>query len=453
MIIMKFGGSSIMDAVRIKSVVEIIRAHLGESPVIVFSAMGKVTDWLLAAGEQALKESRVDIEAIRGIHEEASRDLAIEPPEMDELLSRLEQLLTGVSLIRELSPRTRDFLVSFGERLSVRLISAYMNRAGIPSKFFDAWDTGFLTSSEFQNAAVLPETYAQVEHTFSGLREKYEYTPVVTGFIGKDRDGNITTLGRGGSDLTASVLGNALLASEVQVWKDVDGLMTTDPKIVNSAQVVGEISFEEASELAYFGAKILHPQSILPAMEKNIPVRVKNSYRPGEPGTIIRKNVFSGALVKVLTFQRHITVVDIVSTRMLGLSGFLSRVFTLFARYGISVDMIASSEISVSLTLNKTTGNDEDLSKLLAELQEIALVTARKDKAMITVVGNVERSSEIVAKIFSPLSVKGIIVQMISQGASKVNVSFIVENRELEMVVRSIHDTFWPPCVAQENDH
>jgi aspartate kinase len=443
MIVMKCGGTSVKDAERIRAVIEIVRGSLGEKPVMVFSAMGKVTDLLIASGERALKQGAVDIEEIRKVHIDAARELSIGIDEIEKLLTDLENLLRGIALIGELSPRTRDLLVSFGERLSVRVITAGLNKAGIPARCYDAWDIGFVTNSEFQNASLLPQAFDMIRDRLAPALAEYAFTPVVTGFIGKDEKGRVTTLGRGGSDLTASILGNALDAREVQVWKDVDGLLTTDPKVVPEAEIVDEISFEEASELAYFGAKILHPQSILPAMEKNIPVRVRNSYRPESPGTVIRKDAVSASPVKVITFQRHVTLVDIVSTRMLGLHGFLAKVFHVFAKYAVSVDMIASSEISISLTLNRNGGSAETVGKLCEELQEFANVSVRPEKGIVTVVGDVTHSSSVLAEIMSLLVRLGIKVQMISQGASKVNISFIVDSDEVEPVVKSLHRQFF----------
>jgi aspartate kinase len=443
MIVMKFGGSSVKDSTRIASVGEIIRNNLHRSPIIVFSAMGATTDWLLECGNRALREGTVDIERIRSLHIGCAMELGVPADELEALFRQLENLLMGITLIRELSVRTLDFLVSFGERLSVRIIAPYLTKTGIPARAFDAWEIGLVTTSQFQNALVLPESFERIRGHLGKLTADYAYTPVITGFIAKDGEGNVTTLGRGGSDLTASLLGNALDAEEVQVWKDVDGLMTTDPKIVAGAKVVEEISFDEASELAYFGAKILHPQSMLPAMEKNIPVRVKNSYAPEAPGTVILKCSDEKSLVKVITFQRRITLIDIVSTRMLGLSGFLAHVFQVFARHDLSVDMIASSEISISLTLNKNARIDACFPALLAELKEIASVEASRELAMVTIVGDVRRSTETLARVFQALRDEGIMVQMVGQGASKVNISFIINNDELDHAVKALHGVFF----------
>ncbi|HNX77256.1 MAG TPA: aspartate kinase [Candidatus Rifleibacterium sp.] len=442
MIVMKFGGSSLADAGRIKHVTEIIRMFLPEKPLIVVSAMGKTTDNLLAAGELAVS-GNVCVDAISRLHLTTAEELQINPEDLNTLLNELHRLLEGISLIREVSDRTRDYLVSFGERLSARILAAHLSQVGINAEFFDAWDLGILSNSRFTDAEVLEESYAAIAARLGHLKNDYAATPIVTGFIARDRQGNITTLGRGGSDLTASILGSALGVDEIQVWKDVDGILTTDPRIVPAARPVTSISFEEASELAYFGAKVLHPRSILPAMAKNIPVRVKNSYNPAHPGTLIL-NRFDDQeeMLRVLTVKRNVTLVDIVSTRMLGQYGFLARVFQIFAEQKVSVDMLATSEVSISLTLDSRNGA---IGQLKNELEKVASVGIKTGKTIVTMVGNVQRSSLILEKTFSVLNRSGINVQMISQGASKVNISFIVDDQQAEACISELHRAFFEP--------
>jgi len=237
------------------------------------------------------------------------------------------------------------------------------------------------------------------------------------------------------------VLGAALRAREIQVWKDVDGILTTDPRIVKNAQPVKNISFEEASELAYFGAKVLHPRSIIPAMCKKIPVRVKNSYNPTHPGTLILSMIDdSDEMLRVLTFKKKVTVVDIVSTRMLGQYGFLAKVFQIFDEQKVSVDMLATSEVSISVTLDN---RENGIDGLKTELEKIANVNIKTGKTIVTMVGNVKRSSEILERTFDVLSASSINVQMISQGASKVNISFIVDDEEADTCIRELHRAFF----------
>lgn len=440
MIIMKFGGSSVADAERIRHVSDIIRLFLKDRPLIVASAMGKTTDNLLAAADRAIN-GKVCIEEISNLHFQVARDLQVEDTEVRSLLDELNRLLQGIAMLKEVSPRTKDYLVSFGERLSVRILAAHLNRDGVKARFFDAWDIGFTSNSDFTDAELLDETYSKVADSLGSLKEDYAYTPIITGFIAKDKNGIITTLGRGGSDLTASVLGASLAVDEIQVWKDVDGILTTDPRVVKNAQPVKNVSFEEASELAYFGAKVLHPRSILPAMAKNIPVRVKNSYNPTHPGTLILSSLdHEKELLRVLTFKKNVTLVDIVSTRMLGQYGFLAKVFQIFDEQQVSVDMVATSEVSISLTLDS---KNNGIDKLKAELEKIARVKIKSGKTIMTMIGNVERASEILEKTFDVLRQNKINVQMISQGASKVNISFIVDDEQAETCVKALHQTFF----------
>lgn len=440
MVIMKFGGSSLANAERIRHVTDIIRMFVNEQPLIVASAMGKTTDNLLAAAEKAL-QGQVCINEIRRLHQEAAAELEVDFLPVETLLNELERLLEGISLIRELSARTRDYLVSFGERLSIRILAPFLTRQGMIAEFHDAFDIGFKSNSNFNDAELLDETYKNIAEKLGHLKKDYTFTPVITGFIAKDSNGNITTLGRGGSDLTASVLGAALEVKEIQVWKDVDGILTTDPRLVKSARPVKNVSFEEASELAYFGAKVLHPRSMLPAMKKNIPFRVKNSYNPEHAGTLIVSHVEDRSeLVRVITFKKNVTLVDIVSTRMLGQYGFLAKVFQVFDEHHVSVDMLATSEVSISLTLDSRVDN---LERLKSELEKFANVKIKTGKTMITLVGSVEHSSEILAMTSAALNMLKTNIQMISQGASKVNISFIVDDSEADASIKELHRLFF----------
>jgi aspartate kinase len=267
--------------------------------------------------------------------------------------------------------------------------------------------------------------------------------PVVTGFIAKCRDGSITTLGRGGSDLTATFIAASCRAEEVQVWKDVDGIMTYDPRIVKTALPVSDISYEEAAELAFFGAQVLHPQAMLPCGKTGTPVIIKNSYSPSAVGTRISAQA-DGAPVRALASRSDVTLIDIVSVRMLGASGFLGEVFAAFARHKISVDMVATSEVSVSITLSS--GND--LSAVKKELSRIANIEVKTKKAIVTIICNIKKSSQILERAFGVCAKLGVQVQMISQGASKVNISFIVNDTQSENVVRALHREFFEPPQA-----
>ncbi len=440
MIVMKFGGSSVADAERIRHVASIIKAYREQRPVVVLSAMGDTTDFLLEAADEAVN-GKADIENVAALHRETVRILGIDGRNVELLLSELMQLLTGISMLRELTKKTRDYLVSFGERLSVRIMSAFLEKEGIPATFFDAWDIGITSDSNFMAAELLDDVWHTIPaHLNSYKNGTSNSVPIVTGFIAKDRNGNITTLGRGGSDLTATIIGAAMDAGEIQTWKDVDGIMTTDPRICPDAKPVPEVTYEEAQELAMFGAQVLHPRSMVPCRKTGTPVRVKNSYNISSPGSIIVEK-HSGKVPPVcaITTVKHITLIDIVSSRMLGAAGFLAHVFNQFLKWNISIDVIATSEVSVSLTVN----SKNDLSGLAEDLGHVAEVRMHGGKAIVTIICDAAHSSAILAAGFEALAEEGINVQMISQGASKVNISMIVDDNEAERTVRILHKAYF----------
>jgi len=441
MIVMKFGGSSVADASRLRHVAEIVKTQLDKKPVLVLSAMGDTTDHLLEAGNTALKNGKVEIAQVEKLHLATIKNLKLtNQKEVGDLLEELSRLLSGIALIRELSPRTKDYLVSFGERLSVRIAAAFLKSIGMNARAFDAWDLGFISNSNYTSAELLKESWDLIPAKVLPLI-KGNVLPVVTGFLAKDEKGSITTLGRGGSDLSATMIAAACKAEEAQVWKDVDGILTADPRIVKTARPVQNVTYDEAAELAYFGAQVLHPRAMQPCMKTGTPVLVKNSYNIDAPGTKIEQTLTSkkSPPVRAITSKHKVTLVDIVSTRMLGQYGFLSEVFAVFAKHNISIDMVATSEVSVSLTLDTS----YDLSEVKKELSKIASIDIKAEKAIISIIGNVKRSSEILARAFRICQLIGVTVQMISQGASKVNISFIVNDNESEEVVKSLHLDFF----------
>ncbi|ERN06216.1 hypothetical protein AMTR_s00016p00169310 [Amborella trichopoda] len=411
--VMKFGGSSVASADRMREVADLILGFPEERPVIVLSAMGKTTNKLLQGGEKAVscgvsKVSAIDeLNVIKELHLTTVDELGVDRSIISELLEELEQLLTGIALMKELTTRTKDYLVSFGERMSTRIFAAYLNKIGAKARQYDAFDIGFITTDEFTNADILEATYPAVAKRLHGDWVNDPAIPVVTGFLGKGwKSCAITTLGRGGSDLTATTIGKALGLREIQVWKDVDGVLTCDPNIYPGAEPVPYLTFDEAAELAYFGAQVLHPQSMRPAREGDIPVRVKNSYKPKAPGTLITKaRDMSEAVLTSIVLKRNVTMLDIVSTRMLGQFGFLAKVFSIFEDLGISVDVVATSEVSISLTLDpsKLWSRDliqQELDHVVEELEKIAVVKLLQHRSIISLIGNVQRSSLILEKDF-----------------------------------------------------
>lgn len=450
---MKFGGSSLADADRIHHVTALIKDQIaaGYRPrAVICSAMGKTTNSLLSAGDFAL-EGRVNIDAIRTLHNAALDEFDLNDDvraDVTALLDECEDLLNGVKLIQELSPKSLDQLVSYGERCSVRIVAARLNQIGVPAQAFDSWDIGMLTDSNFGDAKLLPEAEEAIRKSFNERLDP-DVVAVVTGFIGHDPNGKITTLGRGGSDLSATAIGAFCELDEIQVWKDVDGILSTDPRVVKQAVPVEDVSYDEASELAYFGAQVLHPIAMQPAMKFDVPVRVKNSYNPSAKGTVISKRDGPAPrLVTAITCKRGIQLLDIESTQMLGAYGFLANVFKDLEQNRLSVDVLASSEVSVSLTFDKKQ-KEENIHEAVEKLSEYANVKVKQDRAILTLITDVERSSEVLATAFRVFDKENIKVEMMSQGASKVNISFVLKNEQIEHAIKHLHQCFFEDvCVV-----
>ncbi len=440
MIVMKFGGSSVANAERIRHVASIVQEYKSERPVVVLSAMGDTTDHLLEAADNAVN-GKVDIAKVEKLHLDTARELGVDVPAVKELLDELGTLLTGIGMLRELTKRTRDYLVSFGERMSVRMMAAYLEKCGTSAKFYDAWDVGIVSDSRYMSAELLDEVWENIPKCLNAYKEgAVDEIPIVTGFIAKDKNGTITTLGRGGSDLSATMIGAAMGAKEIQTWKDVDGIMTTDPRVVKTSKLVPEVTYEEAQELAMFGAQVLHPRSMIPCRKTGTPVRVKNSYNIHSPGSIIvEQHSGETPLVTAITCVKDVTLIDVQSSRMLGASGFLAHIFNQFLKWEISIDVIATSEVSVSLTVS----GKYDLTNVMEDLARVAEVHAKKNKAIITIICDASRSSAILSDAFASLNREGINVQMISQGASKVNISMLVDSSETDRTVQVLHDALF----------
>ncbi len=439
MIVMKFGGSSVAGAEKIRRVADIVRGRLPRAPVLVVSAFRGTTDDLLALAHEALTDDRSKIGAIMTRHREAAADLGVEFAPLEPLFDELTALARGISLIRELTPRTLDRVASFGERFSVRLVAAALTKNGIPARAVDAFDAGLLTDERFGGAAPLPEADAALRASFAALKD----LPVVTGFVGRTRAGEITTLGRNGSDYSATILGAALGAEEIQIWSDTDGIMTADPRLVPGAKPLGSLSFAEACELAYYGGKVLHPHTLVPAIAKDIPVRVLNTFKPDHPGTLVVAHPpkTAGATLKSIAFKRRQLIVSASSPRMTSGPGFLARIFAAFARHEVDVDMVATSEVSVSAT----TASEKGVERLVAELTPEFEMTVERGQAVVCAVGDgIQHMPGVAADVFSSVGSAGVNVRMISQGASKNNVAFVVEDADVERAVRALHERFFP---------
>ena len=486
-VVMKFGGSSVADAERMREVANIVLSFPEEMPVLVLSAMGKSTNNLLMCGEESLKcENAEDVSLmkpllfVKALHAETMDVLNVDKEtrrEVNELLKKLEQVCMGVCLMQEVTPRTRAMLVSFGERMSTRIFASYLRTRGVNAKQYDAFEIGMVTSDDdIENGRVLPETYANMKKSLTLPDGADPQISVVTGFLGRgENTGAISTLGRGGSDLTATVIGAALALEEVQVWKDVDGVLSADPREIENTIPMPFLSFDEAQELAYFGAQVLHPQAMRPAMDNgSLRVRVKNSYNIRAPGTVIghidynSSNGKSGDegermddwLLTSIVRKKNVTMLDIVSTRMLGQYGFLAEVFAVLQNNGISVDVVATSEVSVSLTLDpaKIWSRDlaqEELEKVQRELEDVgtARVAVSNGHSIISLIGNLERNTEIMERAFKALKEAKVHVKMVSQGASKCNISLLVDDAEGQKAASAIHEEFFGRVGFGKNQH
>jgi len=435
MIVQKFGGTSVGSAGAIARLAEIVRAHRDRSPVVVVSAVGGVTNKLFALASQALagEDTRAPFEALVLQHQTILKELGLPEATIARELAELERLVSGIGLIRELTPRTMDQLASFGERLSVRIVAAHLTHSGTPARAFEAHEAGLVTDGRFGGARPLPESETSIRAALEGVRE----CPVITGYIGRDKQGNITTLGRGGSDYSAAIFGAALGAQEIQIWTDVDGVMSADPRLVPQARQVPMLSFAEAAELAFFGAKVLHPATMVPAIEKNIPIRVLNSFRPEHPGTaVVARLSEDQRALKSITSKDRIAVVSIVAAPMLNQYGFLERIADVFARHEIVVDMIATSEVSVALT----TDASAKLEPVIEELSRFSEARVLRELAMISIVGEeLQRSLRVPARVFASLEALGVRVEMISYGATRNNLCFLVPRERLREVVLALH--------------
>jgi aspartate kinase len=409
--------------------------------------MGKTTNGLLAIAEDAEKGNRTGamekLKALEEYHRRESAPLvsAQVRAHMDSTLEDhfqlLGELVERLCALRLVTPRSLDAVASFGERLSSQITALALRSHGVASLHVDARNL-IVTDSNFTEASPdVPETYERTSRVIGSVEKGT--VAVMGGFIGADRGGVTTTLGRGGSDFTASLVGAAIGAEEIQIWTDVDGVLTCDPRIVPEARPVKTISFDEAAELAYFGAKVLHPATVMPAKEKNIPVRILNSRRPEAPGTIIvAEAVPCTNLLKSVACKQGLAIVNLRSNRMLMAHGFLQRIFEVFARYETAVDMVATSEVSVSLTVD----NDTRFPEICSDLAPFTEVTIERDQAILCAVGdNIRHTPGVAARVFGAL--RHINVRMISQGASLLNIGVVVDGRDLGKAAEALHREFF----------
>jgi aspartate kinase len=447
MLVMKFGGTSVESAAAIERVSGIVKGREASRPIVVVSAMGKTTNKLLAIANAAIGGKRDDyIRQLHDLRDFHSREARLVVPlnrraeldhTLDDHFQELTELVKGLAVLGELTPRSIDAISSYGERLSSYIVTLAFRHYGMPAHHVDSRQVVITDNRHTQAAPNFPETYKRLSATIPPLAGSN--VVVMGGFIGSTMEGVTTTLGRGGSDFTAAIVGAGIGASAIEIWTDVDGMLTADPTILPGGHRVKTISFAEAAELAYFGAKVLHPATVVPAIEKNIPVLILNSRRPEVPGTrITSEAVPCRNVVKSIACKRRITLVNVHSTRMLMAYGFLNRIFEVFNRKETPVDMVATSEVSVSLTID----NPARLEEITAELRQFAEVEIESSQAIVCLVGeNIRYTPGVARRVFNSLD--RINIRMISQGASLLNISFVVAERDLPAAVAALHAEFF----------
>ncbi len=459
---MKFGGTSVKDVDAIARLAQIVRRGRAASldaglspnpassagPVVVVSAMSGVTDHLLGLAASAVAGDtagvQTGLDALRARHLDAAlmvRDdvrRGVLSDALDREIAELTTLLHAVVVARDVSSRLQDAIVACGELLSSRLVAAALAHAGLPAICVDARRV-LVTNEATPALPVMDETRERCRAMLGPLLAAGQI-PVLGGFIGATRAGVTTTLGRGGSDYSASILGVGAGAREIQIWTDVDGMLTADPRVIAGTRRVPRLSFSEASELAYFGAKVLHPSTITPAVAEGIPVRILNSQRPDVEGTLITDVCAAETPLTAIACKREVTVIDIVSSRMLMAHGFLRRLFEVFERHHTAVDVVTTSEVSVSVTID----DRRRLPQIVDELSAFADVTVSEDMALVCAVGERLRTDpSLSSRVVGALD--GLPLRMVSQAGSRRNITFVLPQSDLVAAVTRLHDRFCAP--------
>jgi aspartate kinase len=438
MIVMKFGGSSVANRAQIEKVLAIVEGRRHRAPVVVCSAHKGITDALVRAAREAARGALAP-GAVLDRQAAIARELGCDDALLAPFYREVTDLLRGISLVRELSPRSLDYISSFGERMSARAIADFFSRRDLPAQAFDVYDLGFVTDAAFGAARPLPG-YEAAMRRLVAERVPRGVVPVVTGFVGRTEAGEITTVGRNGSDLTATYVGAALGAEEVEIWTDTDGIMTADPGVVPAARSIPAMSFDEAAELAWFGARVLHPSTLVPAMEKDIPVRVLNTNRPDHPGTVIHREPplapEGGSAATSVAYKEGQIVVTVTSTRMFGEAGFLARVFEVLGRHGVVVDMVATSEISVAFTTDRR----EPVERALPELSAIAACRVEDQKTLLVVVGrSLATLPGAGAAILRSVADAGVNVEMVSYRMKSISLTMLIPDDAVARAVSALH--------------
>ncbi|HTZ81856.1 MAG TPA: aspartate kinase [Candidatus Acidoferrales bacterium] len=446
-VVMKFGGTSVEDAAAIRRLIEIVKSRSGSQPVLVVSALAKVTDQLLEAGNAAsaghLGSALAVIRNIYVRHEQLA-DALVEGAAYNALerelrgeIQALETLLQDLCSSGEFSLGVKDHLLGFGESLSSRLVSEALRQNGVNASYVDSRDLIVTDSRHGQASPLWDVTNERLREALSPLLGRGS-VPVLGGFIASSSEGVPTTLGRGGSDFSAAIVGASLGASRIEIWTDVDGVMTTDPRVCPDARVIRKMSFEEAAELAHFGAKVLHPATVAPAVRENIPVYVLNSRRPEQSGTEITAHAKNGRTVTAITAKRNVAAVQIESPDGID-AALLDAVFGAFDKHGCSVDVMATSLGRISMLVSSA----DALPQIAADLKSVAAVKWENHKALVCLVGeNIRHQPEVASRVFAAVADLG--ARVFCQGPSERTISFLVEETKMEESVQRLHSLFFP---------
>jgi len=448
MLSVKFGGTSMGSKESIENVLKIIQREYKQGLVVTVSAMSGITNKLLTLADKAVNKGEIDINLIKKIeiqHEVVITKI-IKSKQIQSTtflyiskeLKKLKYFLEALAITAELTPKSHDIIMAVGEKFSACMLAAILNDQGIKTQYVN------LENLIKKNYAVAnPKFFQEAEKQLSSKLKEYlkaGYVTVCTGFFGKVPGGILDSVGRGYSDFTCALAGAGLKAKEIQIWTDVDGMLSADPRIVKEAHIIKKLSFKEASELAHFGAKILHPQTIHPAVLANVPVRILNTFNPENQGTlVVPHEVKSDQPFKSIAVKRTNTIIRICSSRMLMRYGFLAKVFNVFEKYKISLDLIATSEVNISISIEN---HPQELNDVLKALQEFGKVYTYPDQTIVSVVGQeVTHNTKLVGKVFSAIEAEDIDIKLISQGASQINLSFVVADDEADKVVKIVHRT------------
>jgi aspartate kinase len=453
MIVMKFGGSSVQDSTAIRRVASIVASRLTEQPLVVVSAMGGVTDKLVQIADVAsrgeLSAARALLDVIRARHLQAAGEM-LDPPAaaafaeaLDAILAETAALVEQIAAEESASPAQHSHMLTFGEVLSSRLVAAAFAALGVPSAHADARKL-IVTDSRHPAASPLASpTRTKLLEEIPALLEQ-NLVPVLGGFIASSDSGEITTLGRGGSDYSAAIIGAALMADRIEIWTDVSGILTTDPRICPKAQRIAEISFHEATELACFGAKVLHPATLLPAVEHDIPVAVLNSHQPHDAGTIIRAVAARGpSSFRAIAVKRNISVFNVCAPSHVGSQRFLDDLFSFLRWHHLQSELVSISGASASVAVE----GSRDLVRLTSELEALGEVDFQPDMAIICLVGeDIRGRVGIASEVFGVIAAAGINIRMIAQGSSEISVSFVVDGKDAVKSVQQLHRHLFEEC-------